>query len=70
MLQNKRKIEKKGATMDDPQYLKIQTDLQMMMAQPGASHEESLTIIENDIPRTFPTLEFFNGETKDGQAHQ
>lgn len=40
-----------------------------MAMKPGVSHEDSIVIIENDLPRTFTTLEFFNQNTEAGQNH-
>ena len=41
----------------------------MMVMKPGVSHEDSVAIIENDLPRTFPTVEFYNQETDSGKNH-
>ena len=49
-LRNKNEIEKRGRPEGDPHYVKMKTDLETMMAMPGRSHEDSMTIIENDLP--------------------
>ena len=40
-----------------------------MAMDPGNSHEDSMAIIENDLPRTFANLDYFNIETKEGEEN-
>ena len=37
-----------------------------MVMDPGVSREDSIYIIENDLPRTFSKTEFFDNETQVG----
>ena len=62
LLLSKQDFEKSGNIAEN-KYSQLIRDLSLLLTQPGTSHEESMLIIENDIPRTFPTLEFYNDET-------
>ena len=62
-------IERSGQPEHDSEYLRTKIEYNMMVMKPGVSHEDSVAIIENDLPRTFPTVEFYNQETDSGKNH-
>lgn len=64
ILAKKTELEKSGQT-DTEDILKIKVDLKQYSMHPGKSREDSICIIENDLPRTFPTVEgFIKGQEK------
>lgn len=69
VIMKKAGIEKSGQPEHDSEYLRTKIEYNMMAMKPGVSHEDSIVIIENDLPRTFTTLEFFNQNTEAGQNH-
>jgi hypothetical protein len=38
----------------------------LMAMDPGTSHEDSLLIVENDLPRTFAKVPYFCPDTEKG----
>lgn len=66
VIMKKAAIEKSGQPEHDSEYLRTKMDYNMMAMKPGDSHEESIVIIENDLPRTFTTLKSFDQSTKLG----
>ena len=65
----KANIEKSGQPEYDSEYLRTKIEYNMMAMKPGVSHEDSIAIIENDLPRTFSTLEFYNQSKEEGVNH-
>lgn len=62
-------IERSGQPEHDSDYLRTKIEYNLMAMKPGISHEDSVSIIENDLPRTFPTLDFYNQDTEAGANH-
>ena len=69
VIMKKAAIEKTGQPEHDSEYLRSKIEYNLMVMKPGVSQEESMVIIENDLPRTFTTLEFYNQNTEDGINH-
>jgi TBC1 domain family member 14 len=67
VIMKKASIEKSGQPEHDSEYLRTKIEYNMMAMKPGVSHEESIVIVENDLPRTFTTLRQFNQETQEGK---
>jgi hypothetical protein len=63
-------IEKIGKPEHDPDYLRAKMEYNLMALQPGYSQEDSLTIIENDLPRTYPNLKYFRDDNDEGKENQ
>ncbi len=59
-------LDKQKKQRESEDHLKLVSQLSLMYTQPEVSREESILIIENDLPRTFPTLEFFNRDSIQG----
>ena len=70
VLLKKADIEKIGKPEHDPNYLRAKMEYNLMALNPGQSHEESIIIIENDLPRTFPTIEYYRSNTEQGKKNQ
>lgn len=66
IIMKKAAIEKSGQPEHDSEYLRTKIEYNMMAMLPGVSHEESIVIIENDLPRTFTTLSSFDSNTEEG----
>ena len=62
-------IERAGQPEHDSEYLRTKIEYNMMVMKPGVSREDSVSIIENDLPRTFPTFDFYNQDTESGVNH-
>ena len=69
IIMKKAAIEKTGQPEHDSEYLRSKIEYNLMVMKPGVSQEESIVIIENDLPRTFTTLEFYNQSTEEGISH-
>ena len=67
VIMKKAAIEKSGQPEHDSEYLRTKIEYNMMAMKPGVSHEESIVIVENDLPRTFTTLRQFNQDTQEGK---
>jgi len=69
VIMKKAGIEKSGQPEYDSEYLRTKIEYNMMAMNPGVSHEESIVIIENDLPRTFTSMETYNQKTEEGQKN-
>ena len=67
IIMKKALIEKSGQPEHDSEYLRTKIEYNMMAMNPGESHEESIVIIENDLPRTFTTMKEYNQSTEEGK---
>ena len=66
VIMKKASIEKSGQPEHDSEYLRTKIEYNMMAMVPGESHEESIVIIENDLPRTFTTMVEYDQSTEQG----
>lgn len=69
VIMKKAVIEKSGQPTHDTEYIRANMDINMMVMVPGESHEESIVIIENDLPRTFTTMKEYNQKTEEGKSN-
>ena len=69
ILMTKSDIEKIGKPEHDPDYLRSKMEYNLMALSPGESHEDSIVIIENDLPRTFPTINYFKSDNDKGKEN-
>ena len=64
-------IERKGKPEHDSEYLRVKMEYNLMAMDPGNSREDSLQIIDNDLPRTFShDCDFFDESTAEGRSNK
>jgi hypothetical protein len=59
LVEKRTEIERKGKPEHDSDYLRVKMEYNLMVMDPGVSREDSIQIINNDLPRTFCQTEFF-----------
>lgn len=69
LVEKRTEIERKGKPEHDSDYLRVKMEYNLMVMDPGVSREDSIQIINNDLPRTFCQTEFF-AETEEGYANK
>jgi hypothetical protein len=63
-------IERKGWPEHDSDYLRVKMEYNLMAMDPGVSREESIYVIDNDLPWTFSKTDFYLSDSIIGNENK